>query len=1427
MRYLSLNSNPGKPALKQLITNKSREAVHELKTSTRKDTRELMGKTVTIFLEPHFVTLTGRWYWDFVSDAVFCSNVMFFLRDVEATKAIIHPDDVEKVRRQLEDDDIRHLEFRLITTYGEVKAITGDMLSVESRPNPLDEAAIEKDEFNKKLTSQKLEQLIILKEVYKKTSRFTGGGIWWYNEATNETWYSPEVFRIHGLAPSSLNAHLNTFLHLVHPEDRDVVEEYTVRSFKERTPLHIEYRIQTVVGERYIQHISQWMFSAKGESVLSGMIKDITEEKKKEREIEELEHRSNFLRQQLLFDEQHRNIAHWSINLITRKFDCSGNYARLFGIKEKVLTDFSALGDFIHPDDRTAFNIATKTMLQQHTAPEIDFRVYRSDTKLRYLSQKAKLVNEGYDLMMIGTLEDVTAKVLSQNKMKELTEAETVRSFAQQHSEEMTGSARWVWNITDNSIQWSEGFYSLLGIKTNLREITHKFFLSMVHPEDRELIMNQINLLLQQKQESSFNLRLQLFRTTKYLTASFRLMKHDEQDLFIAVFRDITKEHLLEETLNEKVKLAESVSENILDRIIITDTYNTIKVWNKACEEAYKMEENGVIGRNFFDVFPQLKTEEEVVLFNRALKGEKFCLKGNRSVASHGFYDLHLLPIWNREHTEVNGIIHIIHDVTQELELQGSLAERFSFIQSLVESSPDHIIALDRNMNYLVWNKRAEEYYGFKKEEVIGKNVLEFFPMVLDTPVYDQLRRVLRGETVHLPGAYGESMYDVYLIPVKNEKDDISAILWMEHDLSREMESEQQLIKQAQLLEAVFNASTSGIIVFKAVRDHENNIVDYEVLMDNAVTQRWNGNSLKGVRYVQMFPSVKQTGLFDAYNKVVETGEVLDTEIFYEGQGFKNWYRVTAVRLNKDQLLATAEDITARKKTEEELIESRRWLEQTAKASPDSIIVYDLLKKQPVYLNDRLAQWVGMSNDDLVQMGVEGRMRLIDPDDRLKLLKFNERVATTIENEVTTFEYRITTSAGKTLWLLNRSKPFQRDGEGKVTHLLSILQNITSEVELQQELKKHSRLAETILDNSTNRVTVFDRNYRFLVWNKRCEQIHGRRKEEVVGKTIFEMFPGIEKSPVFMEAQERSIKGEYVHVPVVEDGYTGAYLELFYVPLKNETGDTYAVLNIMHDVTNYVKNAETMAILNKQLETKNLQLEQKNEEITSFAFVASHDMKEPLRKIQTFSDWLIHEEEHNLSPKGKNMIEKINASVHRMEILIDDILVLTKIHSDTHKEEQVSLDDVLKSVVNDMSELILSTQTVIHKGWLPVIKGNRNQLYYLFKNLVNNAIKFQKPGNIPEVTIASETVKGEEVNLQGTKEDYVKISFTDNGFGFEQRYAKKIFEVFQRLHGKGEFEGTGIGLAICKKIMENHGGIITVQSEQGRGSVFTCFFPLH
>lgn len=210
--------------------------MQELKTSARINTQELTGRSVTIFFEPYFITLTGRWYWDLSSDCVFCSNVMVsWQHGSEATKGIIHPDDVDKVKEKLEGDTIKDLEFRIITTYGEVRTIAGEMLTVHSRTEFFNESEKQVRELRKNATDKKeLEQLLLFKEVHEKADRFTNTGIWWYNDATNETWYSAEVFRIYDLAPFSLNPHLNTFLHFIHPEDRDVVEEYVSRSHKKK-----------------------------------------------------------------------------------------------------------------------------------------------------------------------------------------------------------------------------------------------------------------------------------------------------------------------------------------------------------------------------------------------------------------------------------------------------------------------------------------------------------------------------------------------------------------------------------------------------------------------------------------------------------------------------------------------------------------------------------------------------------------------------------------------------------------------------------------------------------------------------------------------------------------------------------------------------------------------------------------------------------------------------------------------------------------------------------------------------------------------------------------------------------------------------------------------------------------------------------------
>jgi PAS domain S-box-containing protein len=1532
--------------------------VQEQKTTKGLRTEELTARTVTIFLESNFKLLTGNWFWDMAADAVFCSDVMLSLpMQFVGVKGIIHPEDVETVRDKVSKEKSFSLEFRIITTYGEVKTITGERINIEKTETGLDqvEQHLLQTAAEEMLWKKDYEFLQQLTQIYERTERYSNTGVWWYNENTNECWYSAHIFRIYDLPPFSLNAHLDTFTPFIHPEDREVVIEFVDKAYKEKAPLHLEYRIVTPAAEKYVLHTSQWIFNAKGESVLSGTLQDITEQKEQELELKAAKEHVQFYKHQIAFDEQNISIAHWYVNLFTRKTVYSDNYYRIFGLRPKsVPAGIAGFINSVHPEDREMFSSAFKKMLYEHKVPEIEFRILRTDGKLRYISQKAKQVTDGNDMVITGTIQDVTVQKMLEKRLKDISEKEAVREFLEGHIEEMANIGSWIWDISTNAIQWSNNFYKLLGVKSSQVSLTQKQLIELIHPDDQKLFTDEVSLATTQKKESSFTFRLMQRGKERTMKASFNIMKDDDKETFIGTIQDVTNESILQNELSQRVQLAEALSENILDRVIITDESNNIILWNKQCESTYALKKDEVIGKHFFDVFPKLKTEDEVAMFNRVLKGEAVSLHHVRSVMGTGYYNLHLLPLWNENEVEVNGIIHIVHDVTKEMELQQSLNERLSLIENIVESSVDKIIAIDRNLNYLLWNKKGEEYYGLRKEQVIGKNVLEIFPETGIMPGYDDFRRVLKGEMIHIPAnKEDKDNHEIYLVPVKNNKGDITAILWMLHDLSKDVKAEKKIIAQANLLQTVFDASPQGIILFRVIRNHKNEIVDYEVVLNNRTTQKWNNKDLAGKRYGDEFPFLKENGIFDGYNKVLQTGEGMDIEVFYEGAGFKNWFRITAVKLNDDELVATAQDITQRKKAEEELQksltilqhteelaqtgsweyeiesgsfhwsegmyklfglpqqmkvqpeiyidhaieedrsvakrivnmlrkkhepfeellkmkrenevrllrikasvvtdekgkaqkiigvdlditdvhqaeeklkETQRWLEQTTKASPDAISVYDLQKKQSVYLNNCLSEWLGICNDKLIEMGPERRLKLVHPDDRLPLLHFIQKTADVNVGEVAKLEYRIQTHDGKLIWLRNRSKVFQRDALGKATHILNILQNVTEEVELREELKRRIQFAETILDESVDRITVFDRNYRFVGWNKRCSEIHGKTKEEVIGKTIFEMFPGVENHSEFMNAQQRSLKGEYVHVPLVKDGFSGACLELFYVPLKNESGETFAVVNIMHDVSNYVKNTEALDALNKQLESKNSQLEQKNEEITSFAFVASHDMKEPLRKIHTFSDWLVDNEKQWLSQQGKTIIDKMHASVKRMEVLIEDILVLTKIHSDTNREEDVDLDNVLQQVKEEMKEQLLQTNAVINATKLPVIKGNGNQVFYLFQNLVSNAIKFQKPGSVPQLSITSEMISGSELKIDAPSEEYVKLSFTDNGFGFDQRYAKKVFQVFQRLHGKQEFEGTGIGLAICKKVMENHNGLIEVKSELGKGSVFNCFFPLH
>jgi signal transduction histidine kinase len=239
----------------------------------------------------------------------------------------------------------------------------------------------------------------------------------------------------------------------------------------------------------------------------------------------------------------------------------------------------------------------------------------------------------------------------------------------------------------------------------------------------------------------------------------------------------------------------------------------------------------------------------------------------------------------------------------------------------------------------------------------------------------------------------------------------------------------------------------------------------------------------------------------------------------------------------------------------------------------------------------------------------------------------------------------------------------------------------------------------------------------------------------------------------------------------------------------------------------------------KVLEEKNMELERKNKELESFNYIASHDLQEPLRKIQLFYSRVLEKDKHNLSESSLEYFASISSAADRMQNLIEALLSYSTTNFTGMVFEKTDLNDILADVKSDLGELIESKNASIESDVLPKLSVIPFQFRQLLTNLISNGIKYSKKDIPPIITITS--AQSEE---EGKK--FWKIAIADNGIGFEQQYEHKIFELFQRLHGKNEFVGTGIGLAICKKIIENHKGRIEVQTEPGIGSVFTIFVPM-
>jgi PAS domain S-box-containing protein len=346
-------------------------------------------------------------------------------------------------------------------------------------------------------------------------------------------------------------------------------------------------------------------------------------------------------------------------------------------------------------------------------------------------------------------------------------------------------------------------------------------------------------------------------------------------------------------------------------------------------------------------------------------------------------------------------------------------------------------------------------------------------------------------------------------------------------------------------------------------------------------------------------------------------------------------------------------------------------------------------------------------------------------------------------------------------------------------------------------------------------------------WNSGAMHIKGYTAEEIVGKHFRIFYPSEDAvrglPEQLLEIARRTGRATHEGWRVRKNG-TRFWGNVVITALHDDDHNIVGYTKVTRDLTDRKKAEDTLRENAIALDQKNKALENLNSELSSFVYVASHDMKEPLRKIQTYVSMF----DEQLSERGKTYLERIGSSAARMQSLIEDLLSYSQVSNDSSAVEELDLNQLLDTVKHDLEVPIAQRKAIVQSSTLPKIKGVRFQLYQVFLNILSNALKFSKEHEVPQVKIHADVVsRSAELppRLAGLNQSYHHITIRDNGIGFEAENSNRIFEVFQRLHPKHTYSGTGIGLAIVKKVMDNHNGLVMAESQPGSGAAFHLYFP--
>jgi PAS domain S-box-containing protein len=525
-------------------------------------------------------------------------------------------------------------------------------------------------------------------------------------------------------------------------------------------------------------------------------------------------------------------------------------------------------------------------------------------------------------------------------------------------------------------------------------------------------------------------------------------------------------------------------------------------------------------------------------------------------------------------------------------------------------------------------------------------------------------------------------------------------------------------------------------------------------------------------------------------------------------------------------IVALANDVTtqvdARKKLED--------AEQRARLAAEiaQIVTWDLnVPTQELIYSENLPELFGhKKNKKLKRPDI---LQQIHPDD-ISILEKAYKVA--LKTSIYKYEARVIKPDDSIAWIKAHGKIFF-DEDNEPVQMIGTIMDITDEKSSQQILMKSEEKFRLLADSMPQFIWTSDAMGNLNYFNKSVYTFAGLSEEEVNKDGWLQIVHPDDREINISKWMEAIATGNDFLLEHRFCRYDGEYRWQLSraIAQKDEEGNIQMWVGTstdIHDQKNFTNKLEKEVYeRTAQLELKNKDLINMNIELQSFAYISSHDLQEPLRKIQTFASRLADLDDENISAKAKTYLNRIEISAKRMQTLIQDLLAYSRTNSADRVFVKTNLDEIAEEIQSDFSERIEETNAVIDFDPLGEATVIPFQFRQLLHNLIGNSLKFSKKGEAPYIEVKANRIKGKEIKIPVTYPEkmYYHLTISDNGIGFDDEYKERIFEVFQRLNTESEFSGTGIGLAIVKKIVENHKGIITAHSEKGKGATFEIYLP--